>query len=66
MQVCVRTEEGIMEASPIFTESGSKSPKELDAIEKMSTDIQNYFIEISKSNAPKTVKRFLDEVNRRL
>ena len=55
-----------MEASPIFTESGSKSPKELDAIEKMSTDIQNYFIEISKSNAPKTVKRFLDEVNRRL
>ena len=49
-----------MEASPVFLDSGSNNPKELDALERLSTEIQNLFIEISKMTVSRTTKRLLE------
>lgn len=51
MQLCVRTERGILESSPVFGEIGgsAKIPEELVELEKLGNEIQNQFILVSKS-----------------
>ena len=50
MQLCVRTQKGILKSSPIFGDTGnSKIPEELVELEKLGNEIQNQFIEASRS-----------------
>lgn len=71
MQVCVRTENGILESSPVFGESGGGAvPEELVELERLGNEIQNLFIEATKPNRKRYSsadrENWVEEVNRRL
>ena len=66
MQLCVRTERGILESSPVHGESGSsKMPKEMIELEKLSNKIQNQFIKVSKEEQ-KGQKEWVNDINKDL
>jgi hypothetical protein len=65
MQLCVRTEKGILESSPVFGDtSSSHVPEELVELERLSNEIQNQFIKVSQLSLKG--KDWVAEVNKRI
>lgn len=71
LQVCVRTEKGVLESSPVFGDSGGGPvPEELVELERLGNEIQNLFIEASKPGPRRQSsserESWVEEVSRRL